>query len=372
MDEAAPSRIGPLSLLVVQPTPFCNIDCDYCYLPDRQSRGIISEATLEALFAGVFASSILGGGFSLVWHAGEPLVLPVGFYERANALLAKHNAQGLKVKACFQTNGLLVTDAWCRFFLDSGARVGVSLDGPQDLHDRHRRTRAGLGTFERVMEGVRRLQDAGVAFSVICVLTREALLQPRRIFDFFAGAGVREIGFNIEELEGRHASTSIGFGEARDLYYRFMMEILRLREGSDMRVRELDDFGRFLKYGEPLEIGQQCTPMRILSVDHRGDLSTFSPELLGIEAIPYGRLVFGNVRDGPLESLLDDARFKAVYRDIAAGVEACRRACGYFSVCGGGAPANKLFERGSFTATETIYCRSQIQALTDALLDHLG
>src|SRR6516164_6325614 len=127
----ANQTVGPLSLLVVQPTSFCNIDCDYCYLPDRQNRSMIKPETLEALFAGVFASSILRDGFSLIWHAGEPLVLPVAFYEQALAMLARHNAQGLKVKICFQTNGLLIDDGWCRFFCDSGAKVGVSLDGPR-------------------------------------------------------------------------------------------------------------------------------------------------------------------------------------------------------------------------------------------------
>jgi uncharacterized protein len=372
MTHSRDIRCGPLSLLVVQPTPFCNIDCDYCYLPDRQVRGIIEPKTLEALFAAVFASSILGDGFSLLWHAGEPLVLPISFYEQANALLARHNLHGTKVRVCFQTNGLLISDAWCQFFLDSGARVGVSLDGPRDLHDRHRRTRGGRGTFEGVMAGVRRLQRAGVAFSVICVLTREALLQPGRIFDFFEQAGIKEVGFNIEELEGSHASTSIGFGEARDLTYRFMEEILRLREDSDVKIREIDSFGGFLKHGQPLEIGQQCTPLRILSMDYRGNLSTFSPELLGVDTEAYGRLVFGNIHDQPIEGVLTDARFQVVYKDILAGVETCRSSCGYFSVCGGDAPANKLFERGSFAATETIYCRSKVKAITDLLLDYLG
>jgi uncharacterized protein len=371
MPEAA-QTVGPLSLLVVQPTPFCNIDCDYCYLPDRQSRGVVKPETLDALFRSVFASSILRDGFSLIWHAGEPLVLPVAFYERALALLACHNALALPVKVCFQTNGLLIDDQWCRFFLDSGAKVGVSLDGPRDLHDRHRRTRGGRGTFDRAMKGVRRLQDAGIVFSVICVLTREALLEPRRIFAFFEEAGIRDIGFNIEELEGDHASTSIGFAEAHRLYYRFMEEILAQSEKSGIRVRELDDFGGFLKHGMPLEIGQQCTPLRILSMDYRGNLSTFSPELLGVETKQYGKLVFGNVHEGPIEDMLADRRFQAVFTDVLAGVEACRSACSYFTVCGGGAPGNKLFERGSFAATETIYCRCQVKALTDILLDHLG
>jgi len=252
----AAQTVGPLSLLVVRPTPFCNIDCDYCYLLDHQIRGVVKPETLDALFRSVFASSILRDGFSLIWHAGEPLVLPVAFYEQALAMLARHNARGLKVKVCFQTNGLLIDDRWCRFFLESGAKVGVSLDGPRDLHDRHRRTRGGRGTFDRAMAGLRRLQEAGIAFSVICVLTREALLEPRRIFAFFEEAGIRDIGFNIEELEGDHASTSIGFEESRGLYYRFMEEILALR----VRPGTLTGIAEFSEHetdGSKLEEGER-------------------------------------------------------------------------------------------------------------------
>jgi len=371
--EAPDYPVGPLSLLVVQPTPFCNIDCDYCYLPQRNMRAIIQTETLERLFASVFASSILASrGFSLVWHAGEPLVLPVEFYRPANEILARHNTPALPVRVCFQTNATLISDDWCAFFAATGAQVGISLDGPQELHDRHRKTRAKAGSFNRTMAGLRRLQRAGIEFSVICVLTRESLLQPRRIFSFFAEQGITDVGFNVEELEGQHTSSSIGFEEAHRLYYRFMEEIIALREGSGIRVRELDRFGAFLKYGQPLEIAQQCTPLRIISVDHKGNLSTFSPEMLAAESPRYGRLVFGNLAANGIEDILSNQGFRAVMADVMEGVRACRRDCGYFTVCGGGAPGNKLFEHGSFAATETAYCRSQIKALTDVLLAHLG
>ena len=69
-----------MELLVIQPTPFCNIDCSYCYLPDRRSKAVVSHATLSNLFSQVFASGWVRDGLSVVWHAGEPMVLPIGFY----------------------------------------------------------------------------------------------------------------------------------------------------------------------------------------------------------------------------------------------------------------------------------------------------
>src|SRR5213082_899634 len=93
---------GPLELLVVQPTPFCNINCSYCYLPDRQSTRRMSLETLEQTFAWVFASGLVREPFTLLWHAGEPLVVPLTFYEEAIRLLDRSNQSGIPVHHCFQ------------------------------------------------------------------------------------------------------------------------------------------------------------------------------------------------------------------------------------------------------------------------------
>src|SRR5437588_9160219 len=91
-------RAGPLELLVLQPTPFCNINCSYCYLPDRQSTKRMSPAVLERSLEWVFSSGLVREPFTLLWHAGEPLVVGVGFYERASELLALYNRDGVPVK----------------------------------------------------------------------------------------------------------------------------------------------------------------------------------------------------------------------------------------------------------------------------------
>ena len=156
---------GPLELLVLQPTPFCNLDCTYCYLPDRDSKRRMSESTLNRVAEFVFSSGIVERGFTVVWHAGEPMVLPVGYYERAIEIIAAHNAAGFKVGHSFQTNGVLIDDEWCDFFRKHQVNVGVSVDGPAFLHDRNRKTRKGAGTQHRVMDGIRKLPKPRRKFS---------------------------------------------------------------------------------------------------------------------------------------------------------------------------------------------------------------
>ncbi len=147
-------ELGPLDLLVIQPTPFCNIDCSYCYLPDRQSKKQIAGDVLDTIFERVFASDLVTHPFTVVWHAGEPCVLPPRFYEEAIALLERHNTLGVRVDHSFQTNGTLIDGDWCTFIKSHNVRIGVSVDGPAFLHDRFRRTRGGRGTHARVVEGI--------------------------------------------------------------------------------------------------------------------------------------------------------------------------------------------------------------------------
>src|SRR3954469_24820001 len=150
---------GPLELLVLQPTPFCNINCSYCYLPDRQSTKQMTAATLEQAFAGVFSSGLVREPFTLLWHAGEPLVVPVAFYEAADELLDRYNHSGVPVTQSFQTNATLLSEDWCDFLLRRQIHLGVSVDGPAFLHDRRRRTRQGKGTLDRVLQGIRLLHE---------------------------------------------------------------------------------------------------------------------------------------------------------------------------------------------------------------------
>ena len=109
---------GPLELLVLQPTPFCNLDCSYCYLPDRQSTKRMSAQTLEETYAWVFSSGLVHEPFTLLWHAGEPLVVPPSFYESAASLLTRFNRPEVEIHHALQTNATLIDSEWCRLFLE--------------------------------------------------------------------------------------------------------------------------------------------------------------------------------------------------------------------------------------------------------------
>lgn len=361
---------GPIKLLVLQPTPYCNLDCSYCYLPHRSDRRAMRDETLDAIARNILRSPLAAPHVSVVWHGGEPMTLRPAWYEAAFARLAA-GPGGRLIEHCFQTNAIGVDDAWISLWSDWGVRVGVSLDGPAHLHDRHRTTRRGRGSFTPTMRGIERLQAAGQPFHVITVLTAESLADPDGLLDFYLAHDLRNVCFNIEEEEGTHRRSSLRGPAAEALYRNFLTRIADRIEAMNepFACREIDGV-RWL-IGAPREARRhnpQVNPLEIVSVGVDGALSTFSPELLGIPSVDFEDFAFGNVHtDGP-EAMLRHPAFLRLHADIAAGVAACRKSCPYFDVCGGGAPANKFFELGSFRGTETLFCRLTRQATIEATL----
>jgi uncharacterized protein len=364
-----------LDLLVIQPTPFCNINCDYCYLPARDDRRRMSMETLDAAFRRVFQSGLVAAELSVVWHAGEPLVLPPEWYAGAFAVIDGVRPKDIRVRHSVQTNATLINRDWCALIAAHDINVGLSIDGPAWLHDRHRKTRAGRGTHALAMRGLTQLRAAGIPFHVICVLTRESLAHPDALFDFFADAGVRHLCFNVEEIEGanpRSSMASPGIEAAFRRFFERVLERARAMPGG-MRIREIDDVLSALRHPDfgQLSSNSQNTPFQIVTVAWDGRISTFSPELLGVQDDRYGAFAFGNVRTHALCDGAGEERFRRIAEDIAAGVDACRRACPYFAFCRGGAPANKLAENGTFACTETLYCRLTQKIVVECVLTAL-
>src|SRR5262249_51685452 len=116
---------------------------------------------------------------------------------------------------------------------------------------------------------------------------------------------------------------------------------------------------------------QENKPWAIVNVDCEGNFSTYSPELLGVSSLTHGGFTLGNVTTDSLEAVMASPRFRRLEDEIGRGVEMCREGCGYFPFCGGGPPANKYFENGTFASTETLFCRLHKQACLDVTLELL-
>jgi uncharacterized protein len=376
---------GPLRLLVIQPTSLCNLDCSYCYLPDRRRRLELPLSLLDPIFDRILESPFASEPFSLLWHAGEPLLRPPAFYDEAGRLLRaallRHGRPEDFISQAVQTNGTVIDDRWAACLQRNRIEVGVSLDGPAWLHDRHRCTPAGRASHAATMRGIACLQRHRIPLSVIAVLTRSSLGDPDAFYDFFQRHGLRDLGLNMEETEGVHTRSSLEVpsrGEGRpdtdpeQLFRAFMTRLWQRNATAEqpLRIREFDDVTSVIACGSRIGHSDLNRPFAIVSVDHRGHFSTFDPELLSVETC-YGRFNLGHVNEMPLADSVATPQFQTIWRDVQNGIRRCRSECDYFGLCGGGAGSNKYWEHGTLAAGETQACRYRIKLTADVVMQEL-
>ena len=368
-------RFGPIGLVVVQSTSLCNLDCSYCYLPDRQKKRVFDLNLLPLLIQRILESPYAGPEFSLVWHAGEPLTLPTRWYDEATKIvyqsLADHGALGLDFTQHVQTNATLINDSWCDCFRRNRIVAGISVDGPEDIHDAHRRFRNGRGSHALAMKGIEALHRNDVPFHCISVLTEDAMEQPERMYRFFRDNGIYDVGFNVEEQEGIHTSSSMQ-GAAMEAKYRdFLQTFWRLSEqdGYPVVLREFEQVISLIQGHQRMTQNELNRPFSILSVDWQGNFSTFDPELLSVASDRYGTFNLGNLRDLSLEESTKTEQFQRLFSDMSQGVHSCQEGCEYFGLCGGGNGSNKFWEHGSLAASETNACRFGTKIPVQVLLE---
>ena len=187
------------------------------------------------------------------------------WYEDAVAHVAEHCPAFLRLTHRFQTNGVLLREDWARCF--PGGAVGLSIDGPADLHDNNRRTHRGQGTHAKAMRAVRVLQDQGLAFHVITVLTERALKEPERLFDFYVQNGITDVGFNIEEIEGVNTRSSLAGANVETRYRAFVERFFELVWNAPglLKVREFESALAHLLSDQPVR-DKQNAPFAIVSI----------------------------------------------------------------------------------------------------------
>ncbi|WP_261802951.1 anaerobic sulfatase maturase [Enterobacter sp. JUb54] len=165
----------------------CNLDCRYCFYIDKPQQPVMDDVTLDAFVAQHIAAQS-APEVQFAWQGGEPTLCGLDFFRRV-VVLQQRYSQGKHIDNAFQTNGLLLNDEWCRFFHQQGWLVGISLDGPADLHDRYRVNRRGHPTHHKVLAGIEKLRAHRVSFNVLTVINRQNSQQPERLYRY-----LRELG----------------------------------------------------------------------------------------------------------------------------------------------------------------------------------
>ncbi len=211
------AQFSPAFHIMAKPIgPACNLNCTYCYYIEKHAlfehkkkNFRMSGQVLEEFIKKYITSQDIPE-IAFTWQGGEPTLLGIEFFENVVSLQKKY-AGGKTVTNAIQTNGTLLTNEWCAFFAENRFLVGLSIDGPKEIHDRYRVDTAGNGTFDRVYTGLQLLQKHHVAVNALTCITRESAMYPLEIYRFLKEAGIGFIQF-IPIVERVADKAAIGLG----------------------------------------------------------------------------------------------------------------------------------------------------------------
>lgn len=179
----------PLYVMTKPAGAHCNLACDYCYYLEKQKlyqngeKHVMSDQLTE-VFVREYIQSQFGREVNFTWHGGEPMIRPLSYYKKV-VRWQRQYAEGKTILNCLQTNGTLLTPEWCRFLHDEGWLVGISIDGPQNMHDAYRMKRNGAPTWKKVMQGIEMLDRYEVEWNAMAVVNDITAARPLEFYRFF-------------------------------------------------------------------------------------------------------------------------------------------------------------------------------------------
>jgi uncharacterized protein len=326
-------------VLIMKATRYCNLRCTYCRSWSEEpnqamSFEVLASATRDALTAaGV-------GDVKFVWHGGETTLRPIEFYERALWLQERYRKPGQMIANVIQTNGTRLTDDWLDFFQRYEFGVGVSLDGPPEIHDSRRRDVAGRGTSELVRGSIERLSERGIRCGVLMVVDDDVIRAgAQRTLDYLLELRVRHVSLLNVTPEGVPTPAS---AEEPYLEYQTFVEYLREMfrlwypaHVDDIAILEISDLRNMLEGRKRVSCvhGPNCVGS-FFTIEPDGDIGHCDKYQQNAD------FCFGNILRTPLAEVTSSPRLQRAYGYTAAGLELCR-SCRWYAVCQGGCPYDR-------------------------------
>ncbi len=363
---ASPEFNAYFHVLVKPVGPVCNLDCRYCYyLPKKdlypgRSQWRMSDRTLECYvrqYVESLPESVRQVTFS--WQGGEPTLAGLDFFRRAVELQRRHVGQSRQILNTIQTNGLLLDERWCRFFRENNFLVGLSVDGPPELHDAYRVDKQGRPTFDRVLRALKLLKQYQVDFNALVVVHDKNAGHGARVYRYLRDRGVRFFQFiplverrGGSDAAGRPGGTSHG-GQSRparklvtarsvapEAFGQFLVDVFDVWVRSDVgRV-----FVQIFEQTLAAWLGQEpslcifrprCGDALVL--EHNGDL-------FSCDHFVDRRHWLGNVHQVPLAELARSERQQQFGLDKQETLPAYCRRCEVRFVCNGECPKNRFVQ----------------------------
>ncbi|EMF0886795.1 anaerobic sulfatase maturase [Enterobacter hormaechei] len=308
----------------------CNLNCRYCFYIDKPEQPQMSEATLEAFICQQIAAQP-DDDVHFAWQGGEPTLCGINFFRNVVALQQRHG-KGKRIMNAFQTNGVLLNDEWCRFFRENDWLVGVSVDGPAELHDAYRVNRHGNSTHQKVLAAIEKLCIHQVSFNLLTVVNQQNSQQPERVYRFLRALGTPFLQFIPLVEQGNPSSVS-------DREWGTFLKAI-----FDLWVRE--DVGRvFVQLFDSMLGVWSGYPAQMCSLAERCG-HAFALEANGdlyqCDHYVYPEYCLGNIHQMPISVLNQTAAARA-FGEIKHDslTDECRQ-CSVLPLCNGDCPRHRL------------------------------
>lgn len=323
----------------------CNLDCAYCFFLKKES--LYPDSTFrmtDEVMESYVRQTIEAQLPSIAWQGGEPTLMGLDFFRRVVALERKHLKPGQRIENTLQTNGILIDEEWCCFLRDHNFLVGLSLDGPRDLHDAFRKDKAGNPTFDKVVEAARLMQQYGVEFNILCTVNALNSQQPLEVYRFFRDELKAQYLQFIPIVERDNATGHQEGSRVTDRsvkpedYGRFLIAIFDewvARDVGTMFVPFFDAVLASYLYGQSSVCVLRPTCGDALALEHNGDLYS-------CDHFVEPKHLLGNILTTPLTELAAGAKQTAFGKTKHERLPKTCQACRYLFTCHGECPKNRL------------------------------
>lgn len=252
--------VPAVSILIKPASSACNLQCKYCFYRDvanhreKSYEGMLSLEMMETVIAS--AMEYAEGSCSFAFQGGEPTLAGLDFYQRVVKLEERYRRPGVEIHNAIQTNGICVDEAWAEFFAKHHFLVGLSLDGPAELHDRNRTFPDGKGSWSRVMRSVQILEKFHVDYNILCVVTGKNARSIQKIYQFFKKQRFQWLQFIpcLEPLDQQRGLEP--YHLSAEEYGDFLIQIFDLwfqdlKKGHYVSVRHIDNWVSMLMGNPP-------------------------------------------------------------------------------------------------------------------------
>ncbi len=340
-----------ITTYVLKITTGCNLRCKYCYSSEKKGfASRIDKSVLEKLFTGI--TRLPSKRIQFIWHGGEPLLVGKSFFSEVLQLQRRILGSEFEVINNVQTNGTLLDEGWIDFLFQNNFGIGISIDGPEDIHNLNRVSVPGYDTHTKVMEAVSNLTRRGYPTSVCCVVTKQTLNRAREIYEFFCELGVKEFD-PIPCLPYKTNDKSKDLAVDPLDYAKFLIDLFDIwfaQDNEEISIRYLSNVLQGISLGHSSLCKLAGTCASFLSITPKGDVYPCD------SFIGYSEYLLGNLQHETLETIVEGYNYARFIGDMSETITECAE-CDWFRLCKGGCSFQRYIGSSIYN-NESYYCLS--------------